>query len=734
MPSGAASREGSWFDWIRRYPWLWRLLAAWVVLAVAVLLRLRAVDMLPIDYDEDDYLRAGQQMATAIAFGDWGELTELNYRTEHPPLAKLAYAVPLVFLEPAEEIPDRPVSAEPAASLPQPHLNAARLTAASFGGLEVFVLALLNPLAGLFLGIHTFTIKYTSQVMLEALPALTSAVCVLAYSRSKGRRWAWLGVSAAALGLTAASKYVYVVAGLAVGLHWLWSAYPRGESFQLSRLVRWFTPVFVWGLLAVIVFFLANPYLWPAPVDRLLDSVLYHSRYAQSDQVQQANLPAWQPLVTLLQSVPWHPGVFVVMLDTLVTVLAVLGWSRLRQRHPVIAVWLVVGLIFLLLWPTKWPQYVLVLTVPLSLAAAEGVAGRVWEPLRDWVLQRRAGLQRRPARDKARATAGQQGRRALPWLIPGVVILLLIALFPLFYQVAMSLTDFSAISIRDGITGGVWREAWQGLTGQAERVEVTLDFRRLRQAPEVQYVGLGWFGQVLSPLLTNLLVFELIWTVLAVFFQVALGVGVALILHQRGVRFKGWWRTLFILPWAIPEFVGALVWTRIFHPSYGWLTHAVESHTVPFSALPVYENPQYALMALLLAATWFGWPIMLLAATAGLNAIAPDVYEAAAIDGAGRWQQFRQITWPLLLPLLVPVIIVRGIFAFNQFYLFYVMQAPAGLLTFSTLSFYIFNPIGQGGGLFAVSAALNIITVIVLVILLLFFNRWSQAAEGVTYA
>ena len=66
---------------------VWRVLAVLLVVAVALLLRARAVHLLPVDYDEDDYLRAAQQQAIAIQAGDWGELTELNYRSEHPPLA-----------------------------------------------------------------------------------------------------------------------------------------------------------------------------------------------------------------------------------------------------------------------------------------------------------------------------------------------------------------------------------------------------------------------------------------------------------------------------------------------------------------------------------------------------------------------------------------------------------------------------------------------------------------------
>lgn len=733
---------------MKRWALFWRILAILLVVSLALALRLRAAVglwvggdastreelRLPIDYDEDDYLRAAQQQGEAMAAGEWEELTGLNYRPEHPPLAKLLYGAVLAFLPAAEEIPDRPTSASPADSLPQPHLDAARIAAAVLGTLEVALLALLSPLAGLFLGIHTFTIKYTSQVMLEALPALTSLAAVLCYGRSKGKWNGWLALSAVALGLTAASKYVYVVAGVAILGHWLWDSYPRENRAGRRRWVRWLAPVLGWGALSLAVFFLSDPYLWPDPLGRLRESLFYHAGYTQSEEVQRIQFPFWQPLTTLFQSVPWHPGVFVVSLDLLIAVFALLGLGRLRRKQPLLLTWLAMGLGFLFLWPTKWPQYVLILTAPLSVAAGEGFAGLFWEPLRNRLRRlRREGLHW--PWGKRSPWARQESRRSVPWLLPGAVVLVLITLFPLVYQMAMSMTDFSATSIRDGIQqNGVWREVWAGLTGRVEPQEVQLDFRPGRRSTDVHYSGLGWFGQLFFPEMADLLVFELLWTVLSVALQVGLGLGVALILHRQGLRFKGWWRALFILPWAIPEFVGAMVWNRLLHPTYGLYTLAVETHTVVLPQVSWAENPNAALVGLLLAATWYGWPVMLLAATAGLNMISTDVYEAAAIDGAGGWRRFRHITWPLVLPLLVPLLIIRGIFAFNQFYLFFVVNVPWPLMTFSALSFFLFNPIGQFGGQFAVSAALNLITVVVLVILLLWFNRWSRAAEGVTYA
>jgi len=732
--------------------WL-RLLAIVAVTVVGLSFRLRAVDRLPIDFDEDDYLLAAQRYAQDLRDGNWADIVNWDYNYEHPPLTKLAYGAAVLPWPPSEPISQVSSSAPPARSLPQPHFTISRLLSATFGTLAVLALALLDPLAAFFLAIHTWQIKYTSQIMLEPLPALTSTLMVLCYAQSRrvggsmfregGPRPAlrnaqifWLILSAIALGLTAASKYTYCIAGIAIVVDWLWATLtprpplptgkvPSGEGEPKARgraIVRWLAPVLAWGLLAIVVFVIADPRLWNDPVGRLVQSVAYHADYAQSLHVKQAGYPTWQPLVWLSGPVPWHPGVFVLPLDLFVSLLAVAGlrrmWRSSSQR--VLVIWLFMALGFLLWWNTKWPQYILTLTVPLTVAAAHGFAERVWEPFLGWwqrvqVTGLRWTMTRQP-----------DTRRAFAWLLPGLIALSLFTIFPLVYQGAMALTDFNAISIKDGIQGGIWRETWKGLTGQVAPARV--DLFSTQPSKEVHYVGPSLLTQLFTGLGADILFFNVMWTALSVILQTTLGVGAALMLNRRGVWLTGWWRTIFIVPWAIPEFVGAVIWLRMFVPRYGWFNQALPAEI----RAPPLDNINYAVGVLLLSALWYGFPFILLAATAAFKLFPPEVDDAAAIDGAAGWARFRHVTWPLLWPLLAPAIIIRAIFAFNQFYLFFVMDPPFPLLTFATLSYYLFNP--SYGGLFAVSAAINIFTVVVLVGLILWFNRVSKAGEGVAYA
>ena len=704
------------------------------VVAIAWALRWRAVTLLPVDYDEDDYLRAAQQYATLIRSGDWAGFTQTNYRPEHPPLAKIVFGVSILSAPEAPLIPDQSSSADPDQTLPKNLLRDARASSAVLGSLEVLLLALVNPLAGLFLAIHTFTIKYTSQVMLEAVPAFTSLVAILCYVRTKKRITrsgnlrgvdTWFILSAVFLGLTAASKYIYCVAGVAILIDWLiWGK----ENKNLKRFIL---QAFLWGLIAILTFFLFDPYLWPSPIERLGSSVLFNSAYSTGTHVQEVGYPIWQPFIWL-NTTPyaWHPQAFYFALDPLITLAAAFGISSVWKKQRLYAIWLGIALFFLLIWPTKWPQYLLILTAPLSLAAAEGLMNLTLRPIHKWLEERKT--------ENKREYQNRRGdtRRALPWLIPGLIIFAVLTLFPLIFQIGISLTDFSATSLRDGFNGGLWREIWGGLTGQIHAAAINLGNR----SPQVHFTGPAFYQPVLSFLSSNgILVFDVLWTVLSVLLQTCLGLGVALLLWQKGARFGKIWQALFILPWAIPEMIGAMMWLNIFMPDWGWLSLAVQKYGphFPFAFFVGWEqSTNLWLLIFLIPAVWYGFPFMMLACSVGLKMMPPEVHDAAAVDGANAWNTFRYVTWPLLLPLIIPAIIIRSIFAFNQFYLFQAFGFANS--TLATLSYNIFNPTagtyGLGGGLFSISAIINILTLIILIGFALLFNRWSRAGEGVTYA
>lgn len=688
-----------------------------LVAALAWGLRLRAVDMLSIDYDEDDYLRAGQEYTLLIRTSNWSGFLETNYRPEHPPLSKILTGLSLLAAPEEELTPDAPTTASPNKDLPRTLVKPGRMLNAIFGTLTVLALALVDPVAGLLLATHTFTIKYVSQIMLEALPTLTSLMTVLAYVQSKKRNAniKWLIASAVFLGLTAASKYLYCLVAIAILVDWFLDKKQKGSLNQFYK------QALLWGFISIIIFFAADPYLWSDPVGRLKDSILYHATYATgANEVQNAGFPMWQPFVWISMSPTlWHPNVFLIAPDFFITLFAFFGVIRLWKKERVYALWLGIAIFFLLLWPTKWPQYILMLTVPLSLSASEGIA-QFWQSVIKW-WQNRASRERMKYNQK-------ETRQAIPWLIPGLIAFTLLTLFPFIFQITTSLTDFNSASIRDGFQGGIWREVVGGLTSQIAPIESEFPFR----SNKVQYTGFSNYFPVFNFVAnTGILVFNVIWAAVSISLQTILGLGLALLLHQRGVRFGKFWQALFILPWAIPELIGALLWLNIFVPDIGFLSLAAQKYGAdfPLNFLIGWERtPNLWFFILLIPAIWYGFPLIMFASSAGLKMIPKDVYEAAAIDGATLWQTFRFITLPLLLPLLLPAVIIRAIFAFNQFYLLWAFQYwKEQSSTLALLSYNLFSP--TFGGQFSASAIVNIITVIILIGFVVLFNRETRSKE-----
>lgn len=365
-----------------------RVLAALAIASLALGLRCRALDVLPVDYDETWYLEAAQEIAALLRTGELAGLSEANWRHEHPQLGKLVFAFALLPAPDSEPSTTRGSVAGGPSRLPEAELVAARRASALFGALAVFVASLLSPLAGLFLAIHTTTIKYTSLVMLEALPAFTSLAAVACWVRSKpAGSFGWRLASAALLGLTAVGKYMYAVVGVAILIDWAIELRSRRSRSGAAR------DIALWGGTALIVFLAAYPYLWPDPLWRLRESVTFHAEYAASTDVTSAGFPFWQPLAWLAPRIPGGapPALpFLIRLDPLIALLALAGLDRLWSRQRVSALWLGVALLFLLLWSTKWPHYVLILTAPLCLAAAEGAERLVALLVRTWRARRMA--------------------------------------------------------------------------------------------------------------------------------------------------------------------------------------------------------------------------------------------------------------------------------------------------------------------------------------------------------
>ena len=221
------------------------------------------------------------------------------------------------------------------------------------------------------------------------------------------------------------------------------------------------------------------------------------------------------------------------------------------------------------------------------------------------------------------------------FIIPTIAFLIVFNIFPLIYSLGYSFTDFRASS----------------------------------NAPAA-FVGLQNYRDLLNDdHVWNNFSVTARYVLLSVGGQVALGFGVALLLNRR-IPFKGLFTTLLLVPMMMSPVVVGLFWELLYSPSWGIINYALGLGDFAWLS-----DPDVALYAIAITDIWMWSPFMMLLCLAGLSAIPQHLYEAAAIDRAGRWFTFTRITLPLVAPLLLIAVIFRTMEAFKTFDLAFIMSS-----------------------------------------------------------
>lgn len=163
-----------------------------------------------------------------------------------------------------------------------------------------------------------------------------------------------------------------------------------------------------------------------------------------------------------------------------------------------------------------------------------------------------------------------------------------------------------------------------------------------------------------------------LWTATNVALHLGIGLGLALLLRDELLKLRGIYRVLLIIPWAVPNYITALIWKGMFHKQFG----AINGILGWFGAEPVSWFSQWstAFAANLATNVWLGFPFMMVVTLGALQAIPRDLEEAAEVDGATRWQRFRHVTLPLLRPALVPAVVLGTVWTFNMFNIIYLVS------------------------------------------------------------
>lgn len=197
--------------------------------------------------------------------------------------------------------------------------------------------------------------------------------------------------------------------------------------------------------------------------------------------------------------------------------------------------------------------------------------------------------------------------------------------------------------------------------------------------PSYKSVGLHNYWDILSGSdghFYSTLTWTLIWTFVNVFFHITIGLGLAVLLNRR-IRFRGGYRLMLILPWAVPGFVAAFAW-RLLYNDNGVFNAALKffgMHGVQWLA-----QPTSAKIAVIAVNVWMGVPFMMVSFLGGLQTIPRELYEAAEMDGATAWQRFRMVTLPGLRPVMMTVTLLGVIWTFNKFDVIFLVTegGPAG--------------------------------------------------------
>lgn len=265
---------------------------------------------------------------------------------------------------------------------------------------------------------------------------------------------------------------------------------------------------------------------------------------------------------------------------------------------------------------------------------------------------------------------------------PAIIALLLVTAYPLGYNVWNS---FHEVNLLNPATVGRW-------AGIANYTKIFTD-------------------QTFLPSLVRTLVFS----VVSVGLELGVGLAMALVLSRPFVG-RGVVRAAIFIPWAVPTVVSAMMWKTMFDPQSGFVDYILGTLHLPGADTVWSADTWTAWTSVLVADAWKNVPFVTILLLAGLQVIPDDVYEAARIDGASRWQTFVWITLPLLKPALMIALVFRTLQAFLIFDVIYIMTSGGPGNSTETVSFLdwrafmVDSDFGYGG---AVSAVMMVIALLI---------------------
>jgi len=299
--------------------------------------------------------------------------------------------------------------------------------------------------------------------------------------------------------------------------------------------------------------------------------------------------------------------------------------------------------------------------------------------------------------------------RAYLWLIPLLLGMAVIVFYPLIYGFVLSFTN-----------------AFQG--------NVALHLGAVTLPATYQFVGLKNYTSIISDWFnpssdaSHVLLQTFIWVVANAIFHFVIGLGLALVLNRK-MRMRSIYRTLIMVPWAMPQFVAAFAWLFLFNQQYGYIDAALQALHLPI----IYwgSDPVWALIGLIIVNVWLGVPFMTVTLLGGLQSIPSELYEASAIDGSSRWQAFRYITLPMLRPIAFLVSLLDVIWTFNVFAIIFLITGGGPFNRTHTLITYAWTQAFLTPQRYGLGSAYGFIILFILLVFTIIYSRLLRSNEAI---
>ena len=191
-----------------------------------------------------------------------------------------------------------------------------------------------------------------------------------------------------------------------------------------------------------------------------------------------------------------------------------------------------------------------------------------------------------------------------------------------------------------------------------------------------KFIGVdNYISALKSRQLFNDTIRTILWTLINLFFSISIGLFLALMINRK-LPGKNIFRVFLMIPWAIPQYIAVLIWKNMFRAQYGAID--IVLNNLGLHGIQWLSDPRWTFIACIVTNIWLGFPFMMSICLGGLQSVPGEVYEAAELDGVSSWSKLKNITLPLLKPVLIPATILSAVWTFNMVNVIFIMTEGTG--------------------------------------------------------